>query len=115
MAISLQTVGITAKDLAKSSLYRNLALAIPEGQDNEHHVDFTSKDAYSIGFIPENAMLHTNPNWQPPKGENRISMQFARKTPSEVDETHKKLIESETPIFKGPWDSFLVTTFCAGN
>jgi catechol 2,3-dioxygenase-like lactoylglutathione lyase family enzyme len=107
MAISLHTVGITVKDLGKSlSFYRTLGLAIPEGQDNKHHVEFTSEDGYSIGFIPETTMLHTNPNWQAPVGDNRISLQFACKTPAAVDETYKKLIEAGHQSFKEPWDAF---------
>jgi catechol 2,3-dioxygenase-like lactoylglutathione lyase family enzyme len=63
MVISLHTVGITVKKLDKSfSFYRTLGLAIPEGQDNEHHVEFTSEEGYNIEFIPETTMLHTNPN-----------------------------------------------------
>lgn len=107
MAISLHTVGITVKNLGKSlSFYRTLGLPIPQGQDNEHHVEFTSEDGYSIGFIPETTMLHTNPNWQAPTGDNRISLQFACKTPAEVDETYKKLIEAGHQSFKEPWNAF---------
>jgi catechol 2,3-dioxygenase-like lactoylglutathione lyase family enzyme len=107
MAISLHTVGITVKDLGKSlSFYRTLGLAIPEDQDNEQHVEFTSEAGYSIGFIPETTMLHTNPNWQAPKGNNRISLQFACKTPAEVDEAYKKLMDAGHQSFKEPWDAF---------
>ena len=107
MAVSLHTVGITVKDLGKSlSFYRTLGLAIPEGQDDEHHVEYTSGDGYSIGFIPETTMLHTNPNWKAPMGDNRISLQFACKTPAEVDETFKKLIDAGHQSFKEPWDAF---------
>lgn len=107
MAISLNTVGMTVKDLGKSlSFYRTLGLAIPEGQDNEHHVEFTSEDGYSIGFIPESTMLQTNPNWKEPTGDNRISLQFACKTPAEVDETYNKLVTAGYKSFKEPWDAF---------
>ncbi|MBC7525061.1 MAG: hypothetical protein H7239_11560 [Flavobacterium sp.] len=45
MEIKLHTVGITVKDLEKSlSFDRTLGLSIPEGQDNEHHVKFTSEN-----------------------------------------------------------------------
>jgi catechol 2,3-dioxygenase-like lactoylglutathione lyase family enzyme len=105
MAISLHTVGITVKNLGKSlSFYRTLGLSIPEGQDNENHVEFTSEDG--IGFIPETTMLHTNPNWQAPIGDNRISLQFACKTPIEVNETYKKLIDAGHQSVKEPWDAF---------
>ena len=107
MAISLHTVGVTVKDLGKSlSFYRTLGLAIPEGQDNEHHVEYTSEDGYSIGFIPESTMLQTNPNWQAPTGDNRISLQFACNTAAEVDETHNKLVAAGHKSFKEPWDAF---------
>jgi len=107
MAISLHTVGITVKDLGKSlSFYRTLGLPIPEGQDNEYHVEFESEDGYSIGFIPETTMLHTNPNWQAPTGDNRISLQFECKSPADVDEIYKKLIDAGHPSFKEPWDAF---------
>jgi uncharacterized glyoxalase superfamily protein PhnB len=107
MAISLHTVGITVKDLGKSlSFYRTLGLPIPEGQDNEHHVEFTSEEGYSIGFIPESTMLHTNPNWQAPTGDNRISLQFACEAPAEVDKTYNRLIAAGYTSFKEPWDAF---------
>lgn len=107
MAISLHTVGITVRDLGKSlSFYRTLGLPIPEGQDNEHHVEFTSEDGYSIGFIPESTMLHTNPNWQAPTGDNRISLQFACASPAEVDDTYNRLISAGYQSFKEPWDAF---------
>jgi uncharacterized glyoxalase superfamily protein PhnB len=107
MAISLHTVGITVKNLGKAlSFYRTLGLSIPEGQDNEHHVEFTSESGYSIGFIPESTMLHTNPDWQAPTGNNRISLQFACKTPAEVDKTYKNLVEAGHQSFKEPWDAF---------
>ena len=107
MKISLHTVGITVKDLGKSlSFYRTLGLPIPEGQDNEHHVEFTSENGYSIGFIPETTMLHTDPTWKAPVGNNRVSLQFACGSPAEVDETYKKLIEAGHKSFKEPWDAF---------
>lgn len=107
MAISLHTVGITVKDLGKSlSFYRTLGLPIPEGQDNEHHVEFTSEDGYSIGFIPESTMLQTDPTWEAPVGNNRVSLQFACKTPAEVDETYDKLVAAGHKSFKEPWDAF---------
>lgn len=106
MAISLHTIGLTVKDLGKSlSFYRSLGLPIPEGQDNEYHVEFTSNDGYSIGFIPESTMLKTNPNWTAPTGDNRISLQFACNSPKEVDDTYKTLTSKGYTSFKAPWNA----------
>jgi len=107
MAISLDTVGITVKDLGKSlSFYRIVGLPIPEGQDNEPHVEFRSESGYSIGFIPETKMLQTDPTWKAPVGNNRISLQFFCSSPAEVDETYKKLIAAGHQSFQEPWDAF---------
>jgi catechol 2,3-dioxygenase-like lactoylglutathione lyase family enzyme len=104
---SLHTISITVKDLAKSlDFYRTLGLAIPEGQENEHHVEYTSENGYSIGFIPETTMLYTNPNWKAPTGDNRIGLQFACASPAAVDETYAKLIAAGHTSFKAPWDAF---------
>jgi uncharacterized glyoxalase superfamily protein PhnB len=103
----LHTISITVKDLGKSlAFYRTLGLAIPEGQDNEHHVEFTSEKGYSIGFIPETTMLRTDPTWTAPTGNNRISLQFACISPAAVDETYNKLISVGYNSFKEPWDAF---------
>ena len=107
MAISLHTVGITVKNLGKSlSFYRTLGLPISEGQDNEHHVEFTSENGYSIGFIPEATMLQTDPTWKAPVGNNRVSLQFSCSSPADVDEIYKKLIADGHQSFKEPWDAF---------
>ena len=107
MAISLHTVGITVKDLGASlSFYRTLGLAIPEGQDNEHHVEYTGENGLSIGFIPESTMLHTKPDWKAPTGDNRISLQFACASPAEVDATYARLMTAGYTSFKAPWDAF---------
>jgi uncharacterized glyoxalase superfamily protein PhnB len=104
---SLHTVSITVKDLGKSlSFYCSLGLAIPEGQDNEQHVEYSSENGYSIGFIPEATMLHTDPSWTAPTGNNRIGFQFACSSAAEVDETYNKLIEAGHKSFKEPWDAF---------
>jgi uncharacterized glyoxalase superfamily protein PhnB len=107
MAITLHTVGITVKDLGKAlTFYRILGLPIPDGQDDEHHVEFTSEHGYSIGFIPESTMLQADPTWKAPTGNNRISLQFACGSPEEVDETYEKLMKAGYQSFKEPWDAF---------
>ena len=104
---SLHTISITVKDLGKSlSFYRTLGLAIPEAQDSEYHVEYTSENGYSIGFIPEATMLQTDPTWTAPTGSNRIGLQFACSSPAEVDETYNKLIAEGNKSFKEPWDAF---------
>ena len=52
MAINLHTIGMVVTDLGKSlSFYRSLGLEIPEGQDNEFHVEFTDKKVYQLALF----------------------------------------------------------------
>lgn len=104
---SLHTISITVKDLGKSlSFYRTLGLAISEGQDNEQHVEYTSENDYSIGFIPETTMLRTDPTWTALRGNNRIGLQFACSSAAEVEETYNNLTASGNTSVKKPWDAF---------
>lgn len=104
---TLHTISITVKDLGKSlSFYRTLGLAIPEGQDQEHHVEYSDENGYIIDFIPENTMLQTDPNWKAPIGQKRIGLQFSCSSSEEVDSTYQKLIDAGHPSFKEPWDAF---------
>jgi uncharacterized glyoxalase superfamily protein PhnB len=103
----LHTISITVHNLKQSlSFYRTLGLAIPEGQENEHHVEYTTENGFSIGFIPESTMLQTDPTWTAPNGNNRIGLQFACTSPSEVDEVYQKLMAAGYRSFKEPWDAF---------
>jgi uncharacterized glyoxalase superfamily protein PhnB len=104
---TLHTISITVKNLGESlAFYRTLGLEIPEGQDNEHHVEFNSQSGYSIGFIPESTMLRTDPTWISPTGNNRIGLQFDCNSALEVDETYHKLVAAGHQSFKEPWDAF---------
>ena len=58
---SVHTFSIIVKNLGKYLAFCcTLGLEIPEGQDNEHHAKFTSKNGYNIGFTFENTTLQTN-------------------------------------------------------
>lgn len=107
MTIYLHTISLTVKDLSETlAFYRTLGLDIPEGQDEEYHVEYNSDKGYSIGFIPESTMLQTNPDWKAPAGDNRIGLQFACVSPQEVDDTYQRLIAAGYTSFKEPWDAF---------
>jgi uncharacterized glyoxalase superfamily protein PhnB len=107
MAINLHTIGMVVNNLGESlSFYRSLGLEIPEGQDNEFHVEFTGKKGLSIGFIPKSTILKTDPNWVEPTGNGRISLQFENASPDEADAIYSKLIEQGYTSFAAPRDAF---------
>lgn len=107
MSIQFHTIGMVVNDLSESlSFYRLLGLSIPEGQDDEFHVEFTGENGLAIGFIPKSTQLQTDPNWIEPTGNGRISLQFECASPNEVDATYARLTARGHASFKQPWDAF---------
>jgi catechol 2,3-dioxygenase-like lactoylglutathione lyase family enzyme len=103
----LHTIGLVVNDLSKTlKFYRTLGLDIPDGLDNEFHVEFTDKNGFSIGFIPKTTMKKTDPTWKNHKGSGRISLQFQVASPESVDTTYNSLISEGHAAFKAPWDAF---------
>jgi catechol 2,3-dioxygenase-like lactoylglutathione lyase family enzyme len=106
MSKNLHTIGMVVNNLQESlKFYRTLGLAIPEGQDDEFHVEYENEKGISIGFIPKSTMLQTDPNWIDPTGNGRISLQFECDSANDVNSTHEKLISDGYTNFKAPWDA----------
>ena len=74
MGVRLHKVGMVVNDMG---------LAIPHGQDDEPHVEFTS-DGYTLGFDPEDLVRRTDPAWRQPEGQ-RLNLQFEIGAPAQVD------------------------------
>jgi catechol 2,3-dioxygenase-like lactoylglutathione lyase family enzyme len=106
MDIKLQTIGIIAKDMAKTmSFYRTLGLPIPEQADGEFNYDFTTQNGLILGFLAEAAAKQADPNFKTPVGQS-INLQFMVNSPDKVDEIHASLIKAGYTSYAEPWDAF---------
>jgi uncharacterized glyoxalase superfamily protein PhnB len=107
MAIQLDTVGLVVKDMGKAlAFYRVLGLAIPTGQDDEAHVEFTTSTGFTLGFDAEATVREVDPQWQTPNGGQRLSLQFKCDAPTDVDATYDKLMVTGYRSYQAPWDSY---------
>lgn len=106
MTARLHTLGMVVKDMGRSlAFYRSLGLPIPDGVDDEQHVEFDNPDGYAIGFDTEDLVRRTDPNWRAPDGQ-RINLQFQMGSPAEVDSVFARLMAEGAGLYKAPWDAF---------
>lgn len=106
MDIKIQTIGIIAKDMAKTmNFYRTLGLPIPAQADEEFNYDFTTQNGLILGFLTEAAAKQADPNFITPVGQS-INLQFMVDSPDEVDEIHASLIKAGYASYAEPWDAF---------
>ena len=102
----LDLVGIVARDMADSlSFYRLLGLEIPEGVENEPHVEFVTASGLRLAWDTLALMQSIYPDWLEPAGL-RMSLAFKCDSPVEVDALYRQVVESGYEGYKAPWDAF---------
>lgn len=107
MAVKLHTIGVVVKDMARAvAFYRALGLPIGAGEEHAPHVEVVNPDGYTIGFDTEDAVRQSDPDWRPPAGGQRVTLQFECASPAEVDTTYAALIALGAGVYKEPWDAF---------
>ena len=108
MAVQPAVIAIVAKDMAASlAFYRLLGLDIPEGVENEPHVDITAANGYRIAWDSEELMRSIYSDWTAPApGGQRVTLTFQCDTPAEVDELYARLEAAGYPGHTPPWDAF---------
>lgn len=105
MAIRPDAIGIVVRDMAKAlAFYRLLGLSIPEGEENEGHVEVTA-NGYRIMFDTEEMIKSFNPDWVRPVGQS-MALAFRCDTPDEVDGVYNTIIDQGYRGLKEPWDAF---------
>jgi uncharacterized glyoxalase superfamily protein PhnB len=106
MAVLPDMIGIVVGDMgAALRFYRQLGLAIPEGQEGEDYVEVTTPNGYRISWNSVQMVRSIDPNYQEPVGY-RMELAFKCDSPAEVDATYARLVESGYQGYKEPWDAF---------
>jgi catechol 2,3-dioxygenase-like lactoylglutathione lyase family enzyme len=104
----LDAIGIVAADLAKSlSFYRALGLAVPDGAENEPHVEVQLGGGMRLMFDTEDVVRSFHPSWSPAVGAGRIGLAVALPDAAAVDAAYAELTAAghhgELEPFDAPW------------
>lgn len=107
MAVRPDTVGMVVQDMGKAlAFYRLLGLEIPEGQDDEMHVEVQAAPGFTIGFDTEAMVRQLDPQWQSPSAGQRLNLQLRYDTSPEVDAAHSRAVIAGYTSYQDPWDAF---------
>jgi catechol 2,3-dioxygenase-like lactoylglutathione lyase family enzyme len=106
MEIRLDLVGIVVRDMRASlEFYRRLGLDIPEGDENEPHIEATTPSGLRIAWDTVELIQQVDPAWTEPSGGHRMSLAFLWPSPGEVEATYDRLAALGHG-YKEPWDAF---------
>jgi catechol 2,3-dioxygenase-like lactoylglutathione lyase family enzyme len=106
MAIQLNTIGIVVSNMGASlAFYRHLGLPVPDGHDAEDNVEVELPSGITLGFLSEAVARQADPTFIEPVGQ-RMNLQFACESATEVDATHAKLVAAGYVSHTDPWDAY---------
>lgn len=106
MALSLGFIGIVTRDLARSlTFYRVLGVPVPEGLENEPHVDVVLDDGTTLAWDTVAMVRSFDPGYEPPAGGHHIALAFDTGSPAEVDAAYARLVEAGYEGRVAPWDA----------
>lgn len=106
MAVSLDVIQLTVADMAESlRFYRLLGMHIPEGVEDEQHVEVTLPNGMRFAWDTVALMRQIHANWESPSG-HRITLAFKCDDPAGVDALHHHLTGSGYQSLTAPWDAF---------
>jgi catechol 2,3-dioxygenase-like lactoylglutathione lyase family enzyme len=102
----LDLVGIVARDMdASLSFYRRLGLDIPEGVEDEPHVEVATPSGLRIAWDTAELIRQIDPEWAEPSGGHRVALAFLCTNPADVDAKYEELAALGHG-HKEPWDAF---------
>ena len=70
----LDLIGIVAHDMAASlGFYRRLGLDVPEGIEDEPHIEATSPSGLRVAWDTAELIQQIDPEWTEPAGGHRVA------------------------------------------
>lgn len=98
-------IGIVVKNMTKAlDFYRALGLEIPQGAEQEDHVEVKA-NGYRIAWDSEEMVKGFNPNWHATEG-SRIGLAFLCENAADVDATYNRIVQKGYRSHKEPFDAF---------
>jgi uncharacterized glyoxalase superfamily protein PhnB len=101
----LDAFGLVVQDMAATlAFYRRLGLDIPEGSEDEGHVEVAVGGVRIMFDTVE--VVRSFSEWEPPSGGHRIGLAFLCDSPEEVDATFAELVGAGYRGHLEPFDAF---------
>jgi catechol 2,3-dioxygenase-like lactoylglutathione lyase family enzyme len=106
MQAQLDLIGVVVEDMGRAiAFYRELGLDLPEGADDQPHVEATLPGGVRFALDSEETIRSFEPDWQPPSGGQRIGLAFRLDGAAEVDAAYERLVSLGHEGQKEPWDA----------
>ena len=107
MDVHFDIVELVVSDMAASlAFYRALGLDVPEGAEQEPHVDVGLSSGVRIAFDTVETVRSFDPSWRPAAGGHRMALAFSCASPAMVDETYRQMLEQDHEGHLEPFDAF---------
>ena len=105
MDVRLDLVGIVTRDMEASlAFYRRLGLDVPEGSEDQPHVEATTPGGLRVAWDTEELIGQIYPGYTAPSGGHRMSLAFLLPNPAAVDEKYAELA-ARGHGREEPWDA----------
>jgi catechol 2,3-dioxygenase-like lactoylglutathione lyase family enzyme len=106
MDLRLDLVGIVVHDMRTSlEFYRRLGLDIPQGAEDEPHVEATTPSGLRVAWDTAELIRRIDPEWTATSGGHRVALAFLCPDPAGVDAKYEELAALGFG-HKDPWDAF---------
>lgn len=106
MTPHLDMVGVVATDLAASlAFYRLLGLEIPDGSENEPHVEVVMAGGVRLAWDLVSTITSFDQSWTAPSGSPRVALAFLCESPAEVDAVYHRIVAAGHHGHITPWDA----------
>ncbi|MFS0557354.1 VOC family protein [Brevibacillus sp. 179-C9.3 HS] len=105
MGIKLDMIGIVVQDMKKAlDFYRVLGFDIPEGANEEPHVE-VAQDGVRLAFDTVEIAKGVYGGWEAPVG-HRIELAFLCEDAAALDALYAKIVSHGYESHREPWDAF---------
>ena len=107
MSPRLDAFGIVVSDMERALVfYRRLGLDVPEGAENEGHVEAQLGGGVRYMLDTEETVRSFDPEWQRPDRGHMHGGAFRCESPNELDRVYGELLDAGGTAHKEPWDAF---------
>jgi len=106
MELRPAVIGLVVSDMAATlAFYRRCGLAVPDGADDQPHVEVALGGGLRLALDTEATIRSFDPHWAPPTGGHRVTIAFDCRSPAGVDAAWAELTAAGHHGHLPPWDA----------